>query len=247
MEKAMWHKPKLLNWTANGLFAVAIGMMLYATVYALLHLPIFPIKEIKVDGKLSHVTREQIRLIAERHLKGNFFTLNLARTRDAFEKLPWARKVSVRRLWPDQIVVVIEEHEALGRWGNVALVNTYGELFHAASDDDLPQLYGPADGVLEVAKAFVHYGGILKQANFNIAQISLSRRGAWDVKTSQGMSVALGRVDMDRRLSTFVKSYNNTLQQLNIKIDYADLRYPNGFAVRKPKSVIEKKVVKTSA
>jgi cell division protein FtsQ len=243
----MWHKPKLLNWTANVLFAVAIGLMLYAAAYALLHLPIFPLREIKVNGKLNHVTSEQIELIAERHLKGNFFTLNLERTRDAFEKLPWARKVSVRRRWPDQIEVVIEEHEALGRWGNVALVNTYGELFHAASDDELPMLYGPADGVLEVAKAYVHYGDILKQAHFNIAQISLSPRGAWEVKTNQGMTVALGRVYMDSRLSTFVKSYNNTLQQLNIKIDYADLRYPNGFAVRKPNSLMQKKVVKTSA
>ena len=51
----------------------------------------------------AHVNREQMKLIVAKHLKGNFFTLDLIKTRDAFEKLPWARNVSVRRRWPDKL------------------------------------------------------------------------------------------------------------------------------------------------
>ena len=72
-------------------------MLLYGVLYVVVHLPIFPLREVRVEGELHHVTREQLKLIAERHLKGNFFTLDLAKARDAFEKLPWARNVSVRR------------------------------------------------------------------------------------------------------------------------------------------------------
>jgi cell division protein FtsQ len=230
----MWNKPKLLNWIASFLFASAIVVTLYTLLYVVVHLPIFPLREVKVQGHLDHVTNEQVKLIVERHLKGNFFTLNLERTRDAFEKLPWARNVSVRRRWPDQIVVVIEEHQALARWGNIALVNTHGELFHAASDAALPVFYGPGDGVLAVTSEYSSYREILKKADFQIEQVSLSPRRAWEIKTNDGMLIALGRVDMQSRLETFVKSYNSTLKQLNVKIDYADLRYPNGFAVRKP-------------
>ncbi len=231
----MWNKPQLLNWIANFLFATSIVMLLYGLLFVVVHLPIFPLREVRVEGNLGHVNREQIKLIVAKHLKGNFFTLNLERTRDAFEKLPWARSVSVRRRWPDQIVVGIEEHQALARWGNLALVNTHGELFHAASSDaSLPVFYGPGDGVLEVTKGYATFEKILEQANMKIAQVKLSPRRAWEIKTQDGMQIAVGRVDMTKRLEKFAKGYTTTLSQLNVKVTYADLRYPNGFAVRKP-------------
>ena len=134
----MWDKPHALNWIASALFALAFVMFMYGAIFVVVHLPIFPLREIRVEGQLAHVTREQVKLISSRYIHGNFFTLDLEKTRDAFQKLPWARNVSVRRRWPDQLQVVIEEHRELARWGSIAMVNTYGELFHAASDTDLP-------------------------------------------------------------------------------------------------------------
>lgn len=230
----MWDKPRLLNWIANFLFALAVVLMLYAVLFVVVHLPIFPIREVKVDGQLTHVNREQIKLIVAKHLKGNFFTLDLIKTRDAFEKLPWARNVSVRRRWPDKLDVAIEEHQALARWGNIGLVNTHGELFQAATDADLPVFYGPGDGVMEVTKSYGSYSQILNKADIRIAQVTLSPRRAWEIKTDKGLLIALGRVDMEARLNKFAGAYKSTLGQLNVKVVYADLRYPNGFAVRKP-------------
>ncbi len=230
----MWDKPRLLNWIANFLFALAVVLFLYALLFVVVHLPIFPMREVKVDGQLAHVNREQIKLIIAKHLKGNFFTLDLIKTRDAFEKLPWARNVSVRRRWPDKLDVAIEEHQTLARWGNIALVNTHGELFQAATDAELPVFYGPGDGVLEVTKSYSNYSQILNKAGIKIAQVTLSPRRAWEIKTNKGLLIALGRIDMGLRLNKFAGAYQSTLSQLNVKVAYADLRYPNGFAVRKP-------------
>lgn len=230
----MWDKPRALNWIANFLFGLAGVMLLYATLFIVVHLPIFPLKEVRVDGQLHHVTREQLKLIVDKHLTGNFFTMDLVKARDAFEKLPWARKVSVRRRWPDRLEVAIEEHKALARWGNIALVNTYGELFHAASDSDLPVFYGPGNGVREVAEQYVSYTQILNGSGIRIAQLVLSPRRAWQFTTEQGMVVELGREDMTGRLQKFAGVYQNTLSGLGVNFAYADLRYPNGFAMRKP-------------
>lgn len=68
----MWDKPTLLNWTANLLFAISVVVMLYATLYVVVHLPIFPLREVNVEGQLNHVNREQVKLIVAKHLKGNF-------------------------------------------------------------------------------------------------------------------------------------------------------------------------------
>jgi cell division protein FtsQ len=243
----MWDKPRILNWLANLLYALAVVLMLYALLFVVVHLPIFPLREVKVEGQLAHVNREQVKLIVAKHLKGNFFTLDLIKTRDAFEKLPWARNVSVRRRWPGTLSVVIEEHQALARWGNIALVNTHGELFHAASDAELPVFFGPGNGVMEVTKSYGDFSKILNQADIKIAQVTLSPRRAWEIKTDKNMLIALGRTDMDLRLNKFSAAYKSTLSQLNVGIKYADLRYPNGFAVRKPPQLAIKPLPETPA
>ncbi len=230
----MWDKPQALNWLANFLYALAFVLFLYGLLFVVVHLPIFPLKEVRVNGELSHVNREQISLIVKRHLKGNFFTLDLVQTRDAFRKLPWVRNVSVRRRWPDKIEVVVEEHQEMARWGNIALVNSYGELFHAASDSELPVFYGPGDGVKEVAEHFGSYSKLIETTGMRISQLALTPRRAWQITTNKKMVIELGREQMDIRLTKFVSVYQSTLKQLGVNVRYADLRYPNGFAVRRP-------------
>ena len=242
----MWDKPNLLNWVANLLLALCVLIMLYAMLFAVVHLPIFPLREVEVEGQLSHVSREQVQLIVAKHLKGNFFTLDLIKARDAFEKLPWARHVSLRRRWPDNLEVSIVEHQALARWGSVALVNTHGELFHAASGSDLPVFYGPGDGVMEVASQYSEFSKALKPANLEISALTLTPRRAWQVTATNGMVMELGRVEMQARLEKFAEVYTTTIAALNKRISYADLRYPNGFAVRRPTEAMRSSDKKSS-
>jgi len=232
----MWDKPQFLTWIANFFYALAAVLMLYALIFVVVHLPIFPLREVRVEGELTHVNREQVKLIVARHLNGNFFTVDLEKARDAFRKLPWARNVSVRRRWPDKLEVVIEEHKELARWGNIALVNTYGELFQAASDSELPVFYGPGDGVAEVAQHYAAYSQILTVTDIKIAQLALTPRRAWQIKTDEDMVIELGREQMEARLEKFASVYQTTLSGLGANVKYADLRYPNGFAVRRPSS-----------
>jgi cell division protein FtsQ len=231
----MWDKPALMLWLANLLYAVAAILLLYAVLFLVVHLPLFPLREVKVNGELQHVTREQVQFIVTRALKGNFFTLDLNKTRRTFEKLPWVRNVNVRRRWPDKLEVTLEEHQALARWNNTALVNTQGELFQAASDQQLPVFSGPADSVKEVASQYQFFKQQLAATGHQPAQVSLSPRRAWQIRLDDGLVVELGREQVEQRLEKFVKVYDRSLGrlgQMKKTVDYVDLRYPNGFAVR---------------
>jgi cell division protein FtsQ len=84
----------------------------------------------------------------------------------------------------------------------------------------------------------------MKKANLEIANLALTPRRAWQITTTNGMVVELGRVEMQPRLEKFVSVYSSTIAGLNMKVTYADLRYPNGFAVRRPvdaKPIVEDK------
>lgn len=230
----MWDKPQILMKLANLLYALAAVLVLYAALSLLVHLPVVPLQRVEVKGQLEHVTREQVRFIVQRELQGNFFTVDLVRVRRAFEKLPWVRGVNVRRRWPDRIEVTLEEHIALARWGSVALVNSHGELFQAASGSLLPVFAGPAEEVKEMTRQYAQFRQLLEPIGLHPGQIMLNHRGAWQLRLDSGMTVELGREQIEARLARFVGVYEKTLGMLAVPVGYVDLRYPNGFAVRRP-------------
>ena len=243
----MWDNPDLLNGCASALYVFAAAALIYAGVHAAIHSPLLPLRQVVLQGRLAHVTREQAERAAHAGAAGTFFSVDLDAVRRAFEALPWVRKVEVRRLWPDRIAVAIEEHAALARWGSDAqakrLVNTYGEVFEGELRDAarLPQLAGPAGSAEEVARRYGAFRQTLAPLDLDPREVLLSPRYAWQIRLSNGLTLELGRAQLKEpvleRLSRFVAFYAQTLGGLHRRLDYVDLRYPNGFALRVPEIV----------
>lgn len=232
----MWDKPDVLNAIASLLFTAAFLLAAYGSVLYVVRLPAFPLREVRVNGELAHVTLEQVEIIVGREIRGNFFTLDLAQARAAFEKLPWVRKVNnARRQWPDRLEVTIEEHVPLARWGSAALVNTHGEVFTAAYDDaPVPLFIGPPGSSKEIALRYGHFQRGLAAIGQAPVQVRVSPRRAWQVRLDSGLTLELGREHIESRFNRFIAVYDRTVNRLQRKLDYVDLRYPNGFAVRIP-------------
>jgi cell division protein FtsQ len=234
----MWDSPESLRAIANVLFATAFAAMLAMAIIVGVHLPIFPVRELTVFGDVNHVTRKQIETVVEHELRGNFFTINLDDSRKAFEKLPWVRKVNVRRQWPDRLEVVVEEHQLFARWSDEALVNTYGELFTAASNAELPVFRGPHDMARQVAANFQEFQQRLAGLNKKVVEVSVSERRAWRLRLEDGMTLELGRDQLNERVEKFVRVYSGSIGLMREPPRFVDLRYPNGFAVRLNKTPV---------
>lgn len=230
----MWDRPALMNAVANALFAVAALLVLGALALQAARLPAFSLREVRIGGQLKHVTRDQIEGVVGRELRGNFFTINLAATRAAFERLPWVRRVDVRRHWPARLDVDLEEQVPFARWGSTGIVNTQGEVFRAAYDGTLPLFIGPDGTAREIAIQYIYFRRSLAVIGENPVEVRVSARRAWQLKLASGMTLALGRESIEARLARFVAVHNRTLVPLGRRIEYVDLRYANGFAARIP-------------
>lgn len=234
----MWDNHQALDLLSSSLFVLVALMVLYTISQWTVNLPVFPLKEVSVSaidgsGELKHVTRDQIDGAIRGKVRGNFFTVDMEATRAAFRKLPWVCNASVRRIWPQSLEVVLEEHVALARWGSSALVNTHGEVFNAASDDEkLPVFEGPAESSHDMARQYIAFNKLLRPLQQNIEQINLSARRAWRVHLDNGSVLELGREQMETRLGRYVLVHDVSIANLNQQLSYVDLRYPNGFAVR---------------
>ena len=236
----MWDKPALMNAVANALFAAAALLALAAVVMQVARLPAFSLREVRIGGELRHVIRDQVEDVVRHELQGNFFTIDLAATRAAFERLPWVRHANVRRQWPARLDVALEEHVPFARWANTALVNTHGEVFRAAYDGGLPIFIGPDGAAREIAIQYRYFRRSLGAIGETPVEVQVTARRAWQLKLESGMTLALGRDNVEARLARFVAVHERTLGRLGRRIDYVDLRYANGFAVRIPELHNEK-------
>jgi cell division protein FtsQ len=250
----MWDNPRLLNAAANALLALAFVLAAWAGIKLVAESPLFPLRSIRLEGDLEQVRRADIAAALQERLPRaqTFFTMDIAVVRALMETVPWVRRAEVRRVWPDTLLVRVEEHRPLARWGQSGdprgeqrLVNTHGEVFTAAYADaaSLPQFSGPLGTALEVARRYARYSALLQPLDLRLQAVMLSPRYSWQLRLSNGLTLQLGREvhDKDRerieeRLARFVAVYPRTLAPLAAgrRLDYVDLRYASGFALRVP-------------
>ncbi len=106
---------------------LAVALVAAAAAW-LVRLPAFELRGITVEGDLEHNSPLTMRAIVAPKLTGSFLSLDLARARDAFESVPWVRRATVRRVWPDRLAVHHEEHRVAALWNpdtdDEALINT---------------------------------------------------------------------------------------------------------------------------
>tara|TARA_B100000795_G_scaffold263497_1_gene242772 strand:+ start:803 stop:1549 length:747 start_codon:yes stop_codon:yes gene_type:complete len=197
----------------------------------------FPISEIGIKGEYENINRSQIDLIKNKFIKKNFFAVSLQETREAFKKLPWIRDVSIRRDWDKfGLLVEVESHKPIGRWGNRGLVNSYGEIFNAAYEGNLPLFIGPDAFVGEMAVKYNELNKILEKELMQVGTISLSNRLSWEVYTNNQMRFFLGKEEgnnINKKLKVLIENYQFILSESKSRIEYVDLRYKDGFAVKK--------------
>ena len=230
----MWDNAPLLRMAANLLFGLALLLVLYGSARYVLHLSAFPLNAVQLSAVPKHVPIEMIERVVREQIKGNFFTVDLNRTRSAFEQLPWVRKVSVRRKFPWSLEIELEEHEAVASWNGIGLVNTHGEVFMEKTDQLLPAFIGQPNTSPQMASMYDELGKVLSPLKQTVTQISLSPRFAWQVRLSNGMVLELGREQMQQRLARFVEVYPYSLSTLSHSVTHVDLRYRNGFTAYLP-------------
>lgn len=208
--------------------------------------PMFALNVIQVKGvddtELNHINAEIIRSNALPRISGNFFTTNLDAARKAFELVPWVRKATIRREWPDKLIVVLEEHSPLGTWGeNGQLLSMQGEIFianlaEAEEDHKLIEFNGPPGSEKQVLVYYLEFKEWFKAIELEPEEVSYSKRYAWLIKLNNGLIVQLGREDssvvLKERVNRLLAVYPELNSRLQGKIESVDLRYPNGFALK---------------
>lgn len=193
-----------------------------------------PIRVISMDGAFQRVSPGEVENAVAPFTQDGFMSADLDRIQRAVESVPWVDHARVQRRFPSSLHVTLFEETAAARWGESGLLNIRGQLFVrevAHVPAELPRLSGPEGSESQVAQRYLATQGRMLEAGMRIAALRLDARGAWEMDLDSGVTVRLGRRDVDERLDRFMRTASPVIAHRMSDITYVDMRYSNGFAV----------------
>lgn len=194
------------------------------------------INTVRLDSPLHRVTEREVRTLLARYTESGFLGMDVQDLRDELEQNPWVAHATVRRVWPDLLVVSIREQQPVARWGEEALLNEGGDVFTPplrGPEAGLPALAGPDGTQALMLLQHEAFATALSTLNMTVVSVELSPRGSWSVGVDNGPLLRLGRDDFMARLQRFIAVYRSGLQDHLADARTIDLRYDNGFSVSK--------------
>lgn len=227
------HLP-VINWRFLGLWVGALAAIA-AAVSAVSWAFDQPIETVAVEGRFQRVAPVDVERVVKEKVHGaGLLSVDLAAVRRAIHTLTWVDSVSVQRAWPRGLNVLVIEQTAAARWGERGLLNTRGELFDTDErhiPPELAQLAGPDGKESLVAQRYLAAEGRLSQAGLRLTAMRLDARGAWEFDLANGVTVRLGRRQVDERFEKFMNTALKLVTQRGEDVAYVDMRYTNGFAI----------------
>lgn len=193
-----------------------------------------PIARVSVQGELSYISQQAVQERIAPFIASSFFTVDMTGMRAELERMPWIARAEVRRVWPDQVSIRLEEQLPVARWGNEALLNNQGQAFaprELTHYENLPLLSGPQRAQQQVMQQYQVLSQMLRPMGFSIAALELREHGSWFISTGQGVDILLGRDHLVEKMRRFSAIYDKVLKEQITNIARIDLRYANGLAV----------------
>lgn len=193
-----------------------------------------PIKQVSVNGDFRFLDKTQVEEIILPHLGTGYFLVDLPKIRDGLQKLPLVHEVTIRRAWPDRLLVFITEQVPVLRFGEKAYLNPYAEVFEPGEELpglELPTVNGPAGTGKLLLRTFDQFTELLEPLGLRIATLSLDGKHAWRLVLNNGTEVLLGRREVESKLRTLIQALGGALAGERDRITRIDMRYSNGMAV----------------
>ncbi len=236
---------RFMNALAALLMVGVLGCLLFGLATWVARLPIFALAGITVTGEVQHTNAVTLKANIVPRLTGSFFTVDLQKTREIFQEMPWTRRAVVEREFPNRLRIHIEEHRPVAFWGaqgDERLLNSHGEIFEPnlgeLDDDRLPRLAGPDNQSGLVLKVYERMKTAFADLGQSISFLELSPRGSWRVRTQTGAVIELGRGTQEELLERF-HHFSISLSDVASKwgrkasaLESADLRHENGYALK---------------
>lgn len=222
------------NYVKGALFLLFILALVVLLVRVIINPGTFPIRTVRIEGEFRHLSPEILKAAVTDVVRGGFFDVNVETIQKTLMENPWVNGVAVRRVWPDGLKVQVTERVAVARWKDQGLISREAVFFSPAADSwpgHMPVFSGPDNTYRLLLARYGLINTVLRNTGLNITALDLNERGAFDFTLSNGITVIVGRNEIENRINRFKEYVWPALKEDSGNIISVDMRYTNGFVV----------------
>lgn len=193
----------------------------------------FAVSQIAISGQALTTEVEVLEALAITS-DTTIFEFDAQAARDRVAELPAVADVSLRKIYPDRLIVELTEIAPVARWridGVTFLIDAAGNQIAEAvpSDDRLPLVIG--DGAAEDAMVMIRALSRYDVLSEGLAALSRIGDRRWDMIYETGLRVRLPEMGMAQALDQ-LQAQHEAHQLLDRDVELIDLRAPGFMAVR---------------
>jgi len=201
------------------------------------------------SDNVQHVKPKELKKLVIMELNGTALTTDLGPIYKSVLSHPWIKEATVRRIWPNKILVNLVEHNIIGVWSDGRFVTQAGKLlqFDKLQSESinkekncfLLKLDGPNETVTAVLDRARMISKKASKVGLQTTGVQLTSQYDWRVFFSNGMKMELGgenlETPLEKRLDNFFNSIAWVRKKIKKDLISVDLRYAQGFAFEESK------------
>jgi cell division protein FtsQ len=111
----LWNYPERMKKLSRFLMRCFAVMVVVGILVWLSQRPVFALRQVVIEPvvgqTLEHINKPVVKQQVLETVQGNFFSVRLEDVKRGFESMPWVRHANVRRVWPNGLIVSIEEQK----------------------------------------------------------------------------------------------------------------------------------------
>ena len=202
---------------------------------------LWPIKTIQLSGTFQYIDQQEVESTVQQFIGEGFFSLDIRRVQKSLSDKPWTESISIRRVWPDRLNIIIIEKRPVARWDNKHLLSDKAVVYRAKTKafSGLPLVHTADTNPGQMLHLYYRLASQFAVLNESVVAVRKDSRGALDMQLENGLTIKVGRSDIERKIARFVTIYQQQIKPRLAEIQQLDLRYSNGFAVAWKKEILQ--------
>ena len=233
---------------------MTLSGMTFSIVVAVGQLRAVPVGELILTGytggdvsdQAIGASKNELLALLEEELDQGFWQVDLLKLKASLESHAWVRQAVIRRQWPNQLVIGIDEYVAVARWNDSYLLSATGDVFLPSQTAvfshlhllkvkliDVEQQQSPTRETIQQAVTwFNQFQKPLTDYGLSVVEQTQSLEGDFSLVLSNGLILVLGADQVVDRFDRFLTLLDGRLMSELDDIKVVDLRYVNGLSVR---------------
>lgn len=195
---------------------------------------VFQIQRVVIHSNAKYLVGERKEKLINELLGQNIVSYDVENFRNTLSQNPWVKNIEVKRRWPDEIELMIDERKPIAIWNDLYLIEEDGSIFEPElmPSSSLINLVGNTDQKEKVLEGMIKIEAAINAVGLKVDKIILDYRGSWTIVLENNVELYLGASFFEERLKRFVSHYPSSIQSKMDSIIAVDFRYDRGYALK---------------